>query len=188
MSQPQLLKTVVETLNVAGIDYMISGSVVSSLQGEPRATHDIDFVVAIENESAAKLLSALGPPDYYLDNTSVTRAIESKTMFNLIDVNTGDKADFWILTAEPFDISRFARKYSEDFGGIEINVSTPEDTILAKLRWAKLSGGSEKQFTDALRVYEVQYEKLDLDYLRSWAKKLGVEQLLEEVKTNAEVI
>jgi hypothetical protein len=28
-------------------------------------------------------------------------------------------------------------------------------TILMKLRWAALSGGSERQFTDALRVYEV---------------------------------
>jgi len=37
----------------------------------------------------------------------------------------------------------------------EIWVSSPEDTILAKLRWANLSGGSEKQFIDALRVYEV---------------------------------
>jgi len=29
-----------------------------------------------------------------------------------------------------------------------------------KLKWAELSGGSEKQYTDALRVYEVQFEKL----------------------------
>jgi hypothetical protein len=36
--------------------------------------------------------------------------------------------------------------------GLEMQVSSPEDTILAKLRWAKLLGGSEKQITDALRV------------------------------------
>ena len=182
------MKKVVDVLNAADIEYMISGSVVSSLQGEPRATHDIDFLVAIKHESAAKLLDAFGGPDYYLDEASITRAIDGQTMFNLIDVNTGDKADFWILTAEPFDKSRFARKYSEDFAGIEIVVSSPEDTILAKLRWAKLSGGSEKQFTDALRVYEVQYRKLDLDYLRVWAKKLDIEPLLHELQAEAEVI
>ena len=32
---------------------MITGSVVSSLQGEPRATHDIDVVVAIRGPAAA---------------------------------------------------------------------------------------------------------------------------------------
>jgi len=68
-----------------------------------------------------------------------------------------------------------------------MQVSTPEDTILVKLRWAKLSGGSEKQFIDALRVYEVQYGNLDLNYLDHWVKKLEIEplwkQLLDEAET-----
>lgn len=68
-----------------------------------------------------------------------------------------------------------------------MQVSSPEDTILVKLRWANLSGGSEKQFTDALRVYEVQYEKLDIDYLECWAKKLEIELLWNRLKDEAEV-
>ena len=43
----------------------------------------------------------------------------------------GDKVDFWILTDEPFDRSRFARKYEEDMLGFGFMVSRPEDTILA---------------------------------------------------------
>ena len=45
-----------------------------------------------------------------------------------------------------------------------------------------MAGGSEKQFTDALRVYEVQFGKLDIEYLEYWAKQLNVEDLLEEIK------
>jgi len=71
---------------------------------------------------------------------------------------------------------------------MRIAVSSPEDTILAKLRWAKLSGGSEKQFTDALRVYEVQFDRLDMDYLRRWAKKIGVAPMLKRLKEEAEVM
>ncbi len=67
-----------------------------------------------------------------------------------------------------------------------MKVSTPEDTILAKLRWAKLSGGSEKQFTDALRVYEVQFGKLDIDYIMEWAKKLNIELLWKRLKAESE--
>jgi hypothetical protein len=37
-------------------------------------------------------------------------------------------------------------------------VSTPEDTILMKLRWAKPPGRSEKQICDALGVHKVQAE------------------------------
>ncbi|MGH9389262.1 MAG: hypothetical protein ACRD1Z_06570, partial [Vicinamibacteria bacterium] len=50
----------------------------------------------------------------------------------------------------------------------------PEDTIRAKLRWAKLADGSEKQFGDALRVFEVQGNSLDRVYLDRWAAELGV--------------
>jgi hypothetical protein len=57
---------------------------------------------------------------------------------------------------------------------MDLWVSSAEDTILAKLRWAKLSGGSEKQDTDALRVYEVQYSLLDTDYLERWVETLGL--------------
>ena len=188
MSQPALLKKVIQVLNRAGIKYMITGSIVSSLQGEPRSTHDIDMVIAIQESEAKKLVEAFPPPDFYIDEDSILDAINRQSMFNLIDVNAGGKVDFWILTGEPFDQSRFSRKISEEFMGLKMLVSSPEDTILAKLRWAKLSGGSEKQFTDALRVYEVQYGKLDIDYLEQWVNKLNVESLWKQLVDEAETV
>ncbi len=188
MSQQELLRRVIQVLDSADIEYMVTGSIASSLQGEPRTTHDIDLVVDIETAAAKEMVKAFPPPDFYLDQETIIEAINKKGMFNLIEVNTGDKIDFWLLTDEPFDCSRFSRKYVEEVMGIRLCISTPEDTILAKLRWAKLSGGSEKQFTDALRVYEVQYEKLDMHYLRSWARKLNVQQLLERLEKEAEIM
>ncbi|MBI1880894.1 MAG: hypothetical protein HYR94_22170 [Chloroflexi bacterium] len=187
MSQQELLKKVVQVLETAGIEYMLTGSIVSSLQGEPRSTHDIDIITAIKEVSVAKLTEAFPPPDFYLDEEAIREAIHQRNMFNLIDITTGDKVDFWILTNESFDQSRFARRYAESLLGFNLQVSTPEDTILAKLRWAKLAGGSEKQFTDALRVYEVQFEKLDLAYLSLWVKKLEVDELWKRLIDEAEV-
>ena len=165
---------------------MITGSVASSLQGEPRSTHDIDMVIAIGKSKAQELVEAFPPPDFHLDKHGILDAINAQSMFNLIDLKTGDKVDFWILSNEAFDRSRFSRKISEEFMGIEMQVSSPEDTILAKLRWAKLSGGSEKHFTDALRVYEVQYGKLDLDYLEDWVEKSDVRSLWKRLTSEAE--
>jgi len=93
--------------------------------------------------------------------------------------------DFWLLTDDEFDRSRFSRRRTVSFLGIGLKLSSPEDTILQKLKWARLSGGSEKQFTDALRVYEVQGESLDGDYLEEWAAALGVGALLERLKLEA---
>jgi len=52
----------------------------------------------------------------------------------------------------------------------------------------KTPGGSEKQFTDALRVYEVQCGKLDIDYLEQWAKKLNVGSLWKRLVDEAETV
>jgi hypothetical protein len=186
--QQELLRKVVETLDQSGIDYMITGSVASSLQGEPRSTHDIDIVIAIQEADIENLVDTFSPPDYYLDAESIREAISRRSMFNLIAVAEGDKVDFWILTDQPFDQSRFVRKYEEDVMGMRLKVSTPEDTILAKLQWAVKSGGSEKQFTDALRVFEVQHGTLDLGYLNGWAVVLGIEEIWNHLQDEAEII
>jgi hypothetical protein len=187
MSQQELLKKVIEALEEVGIQYMLTGSVVSSLQGEPRSTHDIDLVIDIHQTAAKQLAKLFPPPDFYLDEDMILDAIHRKSMFNLIDITEGDKVDFWILTDESFDQSRFSRRQIEPFMGLNLQVSRPEDTILAKLRWTKLSGGSEKQFTDALRVYEVQFGTLDLAYLEHWTKQLEVEKLWKRLINEADV-
>jgi len=188
MSQQELLIRVIKTLEAAGIEYMVTGSLVSSLQGEPRSTHDIDLVVSIDAGLAQKLSSSFQAPEFHLDQESIKEAIRNEGMFNLIDVISGDKVDFWILTDNAFDRERFSRRQYVEVVGNRIAVSSPEDTILMKLSWARLSGGSEKQFIDALRVYEVQYGTLDPDYLSYWAEKLKLRELMEKIKEEAEIV
>ena len=185
MSQQELLRRVVSVLDAAGIPYMATGSLVSSLQGEPRSTHDIDLVVSITPAAMPDLTRSFPPPDFYLDDVAARAAIENRDMFNLLDVTGGDKVDFWILKDDPFDVERFSRRESVDAAGLRLMVSRPEDTILQKLRWATASGGSEKQFTDALRVYEVQFGRLDRDYMNHWAAALRVDSLWRRLQDEA---
>jgi len=153
---------------------MLTGSMVSSLQGEPRSTHDMDFVVALDRASAEAFTQAMQGTGCHLDEESVPRAIETEGMINVIDPRAGLKVDFWMLTNEPFDQSRFGRRIQEDVLGMSLWVSAPEDTILAKLSWAKLSGGSQKQMTDAVRVYEIQLSRLNIEYVEHWVDALDV--------------
>ncbi len=188
MSQQELLSQVVRALDANKIDYMITGSIASSLQGEPRSSHDIDIVLSLDPTAANALIKSFPPPEYYLSQPAVQEAIENNSMFNLIRIDEGDKVDFWLLTDDRFDQSRFARKAVNDLSGLRLKVSAPEDTILAKLRWSALCGGSEKQFNDALRVYEVQFNHLDLEYLSHWAQELDVEPLLQRLRQEAQTL
>ena len=109
-------------------------------------------------------------------------------MFNLLDTNTGDKVDFWSLTESDFDQSRFARRVATRAFGREVYVTSAEDTILQKLKWASDSGGSERQMGDALSVYSVQAGRLDQSYLDAWATRLHVSDLLTWVREHADPI
>lgn len=153
---------------------MLTGSFASSLQGEPRSTHDIDLVVDLRAEQVDELIREFPPPQYYLSSSAMREAITDGSMFNLLDTTGGSKVDFWILTDDPFDISRFSRRYAAALDGVDVMVSSPEDTILAKLRWSKRLGGSERQIGDALRVLEIRAEKLDRDYIEHWVGVLQV--------------
>jgi hypothetical protein len=186
VSQQALLERVVAALEGAEIPYMLTGSLVSSLQGEPRATHDIDLVVDVRGDDARRLVGALDAPDLYLDGQAALEAVGRDSVFNLIQPATGDKVDFWPLTGEAFDRERFRRRRRIEALGLELWVSSPEDTILMKLCWARAAGGSEKQLTDALRVYEVQAGGLDVQYLRDWAARLDVLDLLDALIEQAE--
>jgi hypothetical protein len=188
MSQQELLRRVIAVLNDVSIQYMATGSIVSSIQGEPRASHDIDLVVQIAAGHASMLAKHFPPPDFYLDEVSIREALKTPDgMFNLLDITGGDKVDFWILKPHPFDQQRFARRYVEKVAGMELVVSQPEDTIVAKLRWVKLSGGSEKQFNDALGVYEVQHPRLDISHIDRWAAEVGVTDLWKRVQSEADL-
>jgi hypothetical protein len=188
MSQQELLKRIVQILDSLQIEYMVTGPVTSSLQGEPRSIHDLDLVVDLTEGAADRLRAAVPPSDFSVSDQAIREALTQRTMFNLVDLAGGNKGDFWISTDEPFDRSRFARRRVAEVLGLRFPVSAPENTILMKLRWAEMSGGSQKQFTDALRVYEVQQGVLDLDYLYDCASRLGVESLWERLRAEASPI
>lgn len=182
MSQIGLLTEAIRALESSGINYLLSGSLASSLQGEPRATHDIDLVVEVDSRLVGVLAGAFGADPYFFDPRAARDALGRRGMFNLLDTTGGDKIDFWMLTDDPFDESRFARRTSVEAFGLELWVSSPEDTILQKLRWAAASGGSQRQMRDAVGVYEVQRGTLDETYLDAWAERLGISTLLAEVR------
>ena len=148
MSQQKLLIRVVEILELQGIPYMLTGSFASSLHGEPRASHDIDLVIQLAAAQVPTRKAAFPEPDFYLPEAAMREAIVHRSMFNLLSTTDGDKVDFWLLTETPFDRERFARRRPETILGRPVMTSTPEDTILMKLRWCLDCGGNDQLGTD----------------------------------------
>lgn len=163
------------------IPYYVSGSVASSLQGEVRFTEDLDLAIEIESEQVQPLIDALSQ-DFYISDVAVYEAIEGVTnSFNVIHLQTTEKADIFISRQTDFDLNKMSRRqlYIADEPAQSFNVCSPEDTILQKLMWFKMTDfQSQKQWRDILGVIKLQRDRLDWDYLGLWSQKLEVKDSL----------
>jgi len=65
---------VARALVTVGAEYFLGGSLASSLQGEPRATNDIDFVISLPLGKVGELSVALGDV-FEVDTDSLRDAV-----------------------------------------------------------------------------------------------------------------
>jgi hypothetical protein len=163
----------VSRLDAAGILYMLTGSFASAYHGLPRATQDIDFVIAPTRDQLRAFLNRLPATEYYADEPVALEALTSESQFNLIDLRSGWKVDLICRRSRPFSRTEFDRRSRADLEGLPLFVATAEDVILAKLEWAK-RGGSARQVEDAAGILRVRRGALDLEYLATWVEQLGL--------------
>src|SRR5262245_37113872 len=105
MPEPELSLLFVRPLNQLGIRYVVSGGVAAILYGEPRLTHDVDFVVCLRPGDIPGLCQAFPAPEFYvppLDVIALEVAREQRGHFNIIHSDTGFKADFYTSGRDPF--------------------------------------------------------------------------------------
>ena len=175
------LARLIEALDRTGVPHMLAGSFASSLHGSPRATQDIDLVIDPTLESLTQLLAVLVSDDVYLDPEIARDEFRRRSQFNVVDLKTGWKADLIFRKARPFSVSEFERRAPSIVLGVEIFVASAEDTVLAKLEWAKL-GESERQLRDVRGILDVKGSSLDRGYIERWVDDLSVRELWDRVQ------
>ena len=114
-------------------------------------------------------------------------ALEHRRAFNLIHYASSFKFDIFPVQADDYGEMQFRRRRfaeTRSFGGepIECAFATAEDTVLSKLCLYRAVGGvSQQQWNDLRGIMEISGDQLDCDYLRAWASRLGVADLLERL-------
>jgi hypothetical protein len=173
---------VTQTLEHLGIPYAVGGSLASSLHGVMRSTLDVDIVADMQPEHIQPLVEALSK-EFYADDEMMRDAIEHQSSFNLIHYETAFKVDIFIRKSRAFDQMQLDRRRLSVIASDpeeSVYVTSPEDTILAKLEWYRMGGEvSDRQWRDLLGVLKTRAGELDLEYLRKWAAELHVSDLLE---------
>jgi hypothetical protein len=175
-----VLVQIVRAFERLDIDYVVVGSVASSIHGEYRASGDIDIIADLELRHVSALVEIL-KDEFYVDGQTIRRAIEHGRSFNIIHLTAIFKVDIFVPGTE-LAKQQLIRRQPLDLGSPghpKIWIATAEDTILAKLHWYRLGNEiSQLQWRDVRGIIGTRGETLDRDYLDQWAQRLDVSDLL----------
>lgn len=178
MTAEDVFRRVLGALDQAGIPYMLTGSFASSYHGAPRATQDIDLVIAPTADQVRSLVRLLPETEYYLDAEAALDAQRRQGQFNVIDFISGWKVDLIILKSRPFSQQEFDRRRVVEFQGMTLAIASAEDVLIAKLEWAK-TRESQRQIEDAVGILKIRAGELDVEYIREWVRQLRLTEQWE---------
>lgn len=189
MTSPlDLVRRVALILNSLEIAHHFTGSIASSWHGQPRTTVDIDVVIDADLGRLDTLAEVL-EPNFYVSREAIREAIEHRSSFNAISLDSPYKVDFFIVGNRPYDREAFRRSVEHFLGRADsppVRLLSPEDTVLRKLEWYRLGGEvSDHQWRDVLGILVARCGSLDTAYLDSWAVELNIADLLKRVREQA---
>ena len=170
-----------EILDEENIEYAIVSGYVAILTGRSRATEDIDIVTErLSEERTSALAERLQEAGYWgatmpleelfdtLDDDLRQRIAEEGTMIPNVEL--------WFAKND-FERTVLEDPLSARIGGREIAISPIELQIAYKLFLT-----AEKDFEDALHLYQVFEEQLDEDRLQTYVTELEVTEAYDELR------
>ena len=174
-----VLKLVAGRLVAAGLPYMVTGSVALSLYAEPRMTRDVDLVVELRPSDTPRIIELFGA-EFSVDADRIRDAITERSTFNMIHTVAVVKLDIIVRKAGAYREEEFRKRRLAEIDGVGMWVVSAEDLVLSKLDWARDSR-SEVQLRDVRRLIKAQ-PMLDWTYVEAWAARLGLLDLVREVR------
>jgi len=165
----QSLREICSFLDETSVEYMLVGGMAVGIWAEPRATVDIDLLVSIR-------LADLDNLRRHLTESGRFIFIHEKPMvfgrISFLRATLRSNADIsidFIFSDDFFKIEALKRKEVVQLSDFVLNIATPEDLIILKLL-----SGREQDKLDAMKILQIQKNKLDKDYLQTWLEKLAL--------------
>lgn len=188
MHEANLFLMFTRRLNTLGAAYMVSGSVAVIIYGQPRLTHDVDLIVALDREHITRLPEVFPPAEFYCPPTEVIEveaAREQRGHFNIIHHETGFKADVYLSGRDPLHAWGLARARRLDVEGEGLVVAPPEYVIVRKLEYYR-DGGSEKHLRDIRSMLNISPEAIQSAELEQQITARGLQAAWRQVQESRE--
>lgn len=154
----------IDGVTSAKVSYLVYGGLALPVWGDVIQTRDVDLVVSIEESQAPAFVAALRGEGFAVPANAESMLFIDKWIIARLGGIDLDVA----LGATPFDAEALRRAVRVRLFGREVPVASAEDLILYKL--------AAFRFKDLGHVEDIldrQGAKLDLPYLRRWARKIA---------------
>jgi hypothetical protein len=177
------LTKAVEVLNRFGIRFHLTGGITAVAYGEPRMTQDLDLVIDYDaaRHCLESFLAALSHAGFHLELTTARKAIETKAMFQILDVDQALKLDLYPEAAIPGELGRSV--VVEVLPGVSLPIACRTDAALSKLIWA--AKGSHKSRRDLRQILRNASSE-EFSVLRRTAASMGLGDALEGILAEPE--
>lgn len=178
MTEPSLISLFVRPLNQLRIPYMVTGGVASVVYGEPRFTRDIDLVIRLRSEDAARFAGAWSAAEFYVPPLEVIEMESRRSAsghFNVIHHRTTMRADIYLPGDDTLNSWAFEHRVVRQIDDDEVSLAPIEAVMLSKLRYYQM-GGSDRHLRDIHQMLRISGDLLDRAELERWAVRLGVER------------
>ena len=168
MRASEFLSDIVHRLESAEFEYALVGSIATMSYGEPRATLDVDVVIALGASDLAGLQAVFPAPEFSLSADAALEAVRSKAQFNVIHPGSGMKVDFFVA-GDPVEASQIERRLRRlILPGVEAWCSPPEELIVKKLSYYE-QGASDKHLRDIASMLRISPHEIDVRRVRKMA-------------------
>ena len=173
MSFQDIFVDITRRLESAAIKYMVTGSIARNHYLEGDAPQDIDLVVAIDGKKADKLHN-LFQPTYFVPEDPAN-ILKTQGYLTLVHVESVIETDLIARQMTDYHLVEFHHKQAVTINGVDTWITRIDDLILSYLLDTTVSE-SNKGLSSVKAL--LKHKSVDLDYINSWSKKLGVQNQL----------
>ena len=154
-------------LESQSVAYALIGGLAISVRAQPRATVDVDLVIAADVDRALALVDALEGSTLAPLFDNVTQVVETAFILPLRHRQTNVKVDV-AIGLSGFERQAIARAQPMPLADSTVSVATAEDLLIMKAM-----AGRPQDEQDMRGIMIARGDELDWDYCLSMAEKLG---------------
>lgn len=172
-----LLSTIQAALSRVSIPHCVIGAVALGAWGRMRATHDLDFLVLVDEPHREELIAQLSSSGMMVNQQWLAANPMAKSRVTRFTAREHPDYPLDIIYAsDPHECQVLIRAQKITLLGVSFPVVGAEDLILLKLK-----AGRPTDFDDVISIVKNPHLQLDLAYLWSWADRLSLEEELHYI-------